>query len=203
VTFVNILNGATAGFDGSYDAYKLFGDNLIPQIYTTGTDQSQLSINTQPDFTLVPVEYKAGNAGTYKITFGGVSSFNPDQPLFFEDKTTNTAVNIRNAGEFVFTSDGSPATGRFILHFQEVGITEHAETPFQTWIFENQIHIIPKSGTSLVEQLEIFTVTGQLLWATGNVELPVIIQTRPLSIGLYILRIRTNEGIFSQKLYVR
>jgi hypothetical protein len=201
--FVQISAGSTTGFDGTRDAFKLTGNSAYPQIYTKASDQSMLSINTQPDFVSVPVEFMAGTAGSYKIVFGNLESFNVSQPLFFEDKTTSTVINIRNTGEFVFATDGSTQTGRFVLHFQEVGMDEHAGPVFVTWNSGSVIHVAPKTGDMHADQLEIYSLAGQLVFSTGDLDLPATIQPEHLTMGLYILRINTEEGIYTQKLMVR
>ena len=201
--FVHILSSSTTGYDNNLDAWKLFGNNAYPQIYTKTADQGLLSINTQPEFTSIPVEYKAGTAGTYKITFGNIESFDPGQPLFFEDKTTSTVINLRNTGAFVFTSDGTPETGRFILHFQEVGMEEHAETIFSAWYMDKMVSISPKTGNRHVDQVEIYNLSGQLVYFSGNLDLPATILQDNLSDGLYILRIKTKDGVFTQKFLAR
>jgi hypothetical protein len=201
--FVQVLNGTTTGYDGNHDAWKLFGNSVYPQIFTVATDQSILSINTQPGFGAVPVEYLASVAGSYKITFGDFGSFNPSQPLFFEDKSTQTVINIRNSGEFVFTTDGTPQTGRFVLHFQEVGIKENAASIFSAWSNDNLIMITPKTGNSHIDLLEIYNLAGQIVFSAGNLDLPATIEQENLSMGLYIMKIKTQKGLFTQKLFVR
>jgi len=203
-TFVHIFNGSTAGYDGNQDAWKLTGNNAYPQIYTTGSDQSKLSINTQPEFVSVPVEYTASTAGSYKISFGGIESFNAGQPLFFEDKTTRTVINLRNSGEYVFTSDGTQETGRFVLHFQEVGIDDHSGgAAFYAWSNGHEITVANKSGILHAGKFEIYNMTGQLVFSTGNLDLPATIQQDHLPIGLYIIKLNTREGVYTQKLLVR
>ena len=202
-TFVNILSGSSAGYDGNYDAVKLYVNSAYPQIYTKAADQSQLSINTQPDFASVPVECKVGVAGSYKITFGNMESFNADQPLYFEDTTSNTTFNIRSVNEYVFSSEVTTEPGRFVLHFQEVGMDEQAESAFNIWNTGNVIRITPKAGNDQIDRLDIYSITGQLIYSTMNLELPATIQQENLVNGLYILKIKTNKGVYAQKLLVR
>lgn len=201
--FVQISAGSTAGFDGSVDAFKLNGNSAYPQIYTKATDQSMLSINTIPDFVSVPVEFMANTAGSYKIVFSSLESFNVSQPVFFEDKTTQTVINVRNSSEFVFAADGSAQPGRFVLHFQEVGVEERTSSVFTIWNNNNIIHITPKTGIMHAGKLEIFSITGQLVFSTGGIDLPATIQPEAVTRGLYILRISTQVGAYTQKLLVR
>jgi hypothetical protein len=201
-TFVHVRSGSTAAYDGNLDAVKLTGNSAYPQISTKASDQSMLSINTQPDFVSVPVEYKAGTAGSYKIIFGNIDSFNASQPLFFEDKTSKTVINIRNIGEFVFAADGSSETGRFVLHFQEVGMKEHGETAFRVWNTGDVISILSKTGSRQIDQLEIYSLTGQIVFSTDTLDLPANVHHDQLAPGLYIVKIKTQNGIYTQKLLV-
>ena len=201
--FVQILSGSNTGFDGSHDAFKLAVNNAYPQIYTKASDQSMLSINTMPDFVSVPVEITASTAGSYKIVFTNLESFNTSQPLFFEDKTTNSVINIRNMGEFVFATDGGAQTGRFVLHFQEVGMNELPGALFTIWSDGQAIHLMPKTGYIHADRVEIYSLAGQLMFSTGGLDLPATIPSEHLTMGLYILRIKTQEGIYTRKLLVR
>ena len=201
--FVHILAGSTSGFDKDQDAWKLTAENSFPQICTKGSDLSMLSINTQPDFVSVPVEFTAGTSGSYQISFSGIESFNAGQPLFFEDKATSTVINIRNSGMYVFTSDGTPQSGRFMLHFHEVGLAEHPGPALRSWIDGRLIHITSSAGISQVDKLEIYNLTGQTEFLTVNLTLPATIPGENLTPGLYIMKLTTPGGVYTQKLLVR
>jgi len=201
--FVHVLSGSTTGFDNEHDAYLIPGNSSYPHICTKASDQSLLSINTQPDFTEVPVEFTVGSAGSYKITFGNIETFNSNQALYFEDKSTNSAINIRNTGVFVFSSDGSSGTGRFVLHFQEVGINEYSTNNLFVWSTGHTIYISAKTGILHIDQLDIMNMTGQCVISSANLNLPATIQQDNLSNGLYILKIKTRDGICVQKVLVR
>lgn len=201
--FVQILNGTMGGFDGNHDAWKLEGNNAYPQIFTKGSDQSTLSINTQPDYVSIPVEVKTPGAGSYKISFRNIESFDPGQPLFFEDKTSNTVINIRNSNEFVFTSDGGTESGRFVLHFQEVGLMEHAQSKITAWADGNEIHLSSVTGNAHIVQIEVFNLTGRPVVSASNFDLPATIPAGNLTTGLHIMRIKTDDGVYTQKLLIQ
>ena len=70
-TIVCLIDNATTGFDGNYDAYKLFGTNTnVPYIYTE-LNSIKYAINSlagpvsQP--VIVPVTVVLNAQGTYKI----------------------------------------------------------------------------------------------------------------------------------------
>jgi hypothetical protein len=201
--FVHVLGGSTPGFDSSQDAWKLAGSLDYPQIYTMAPDQSILSINTQPEYTSVPIAVQTPVAGSYKITFGGIGSFNGSQPLFFEDKASQSVINLRNNGSYVFASSGGLETGNFILHFEETGIREHAGNGFLAWSSGSVIHVDARAQGLNIEQLEIYNLTGRIVCTINNPLLPVVIPQTNMPTGLYLIKVKTREGVYTQKLLVK
>lgn len=201
-TFVHVKPGSTSGFDGAADAWKLAGNNSYPQIYTLGSDQTRLSINTQPEFTSIPVEFNVGAPGSFKITFSNMETFSPSQPLYFEDKATNTVINIRNTGEFVFTTTGTTEPGRLLLHFSEVGMNEAAEGNFSAWVTGNQLHIVSEERTLTLGSVELFNTMGRLVFSAGPTVTPAAFLLNSELNGIYILRIKTSDGTFTRKLFI-
>lgn len=122
-TVVRFLPTATPGFDGSFDAYKLFSSSTVnPSIFTTIASSSHLSINALPSFsqqinielfTLIKV------AGVYTIQSIELGTgFPPDVKLVLEDKETNSFYNFRNGTSFPVTMAVNSMTSpsRFCLH---------------------------------------------------------------------------------------
>lgn len=80
---------------------------------------------------------------------------------------------------------------------------ENAASMFSAWSSDNLIRITPKTGNFHIDLLEIFNLAGQIVFSTGNLDLPATIEQENLTMGLYILRIKTQKGLFTQKLLVR
>lgn len=203
--FVHILAGTTGLFDAEEDAWKLQGSAQAPQIWTLAADQSRLAINTMATFETVSVELSTPSAGAWSIAFGNLGSFSSTQPLFFEDKTTGTVINIRNTPEnkYVFASTGSTETGRFLLHFRETGLEETARRPFAAWSTGSDIRIVATGAEHLIRSVAIFSITGQQIFSSGTMETPASISRQAMPAGLYILRLETAGGFITEKIAVR
>ena len=202
-TFVQVVSGSSSGFDGTSDALKLFGNDAYPQIYTVAADQKALSINTQPDYTAAQIDFKVGTTGSYKISFSNIETFNPNQPLYFEDKKTGGIINIRNSREFVFSTDLLAEPGRFVLHFNEVGMQDLSQGSFAAWCSGNICHLDSEAGPTEIEQVELFNTMGKLVFKTSKLVTPATFTLNDGLQGLHILRIKTREGSFVTKLMVR
>ncbi|MEI7898327.1 MAG: T9SS type A sorting domain-containing protein [bacterium] len=201
-TFINISAGSSNNFDAQFDAYKLFGIDTYPQVFTVASDGTELSVNTQPAFSNIPVVVKPGSSGAFKISFSNIETFNPGQPLFFEDKGSNTTIDIRNTNSYVFSSDGSVETGRFVMHFEVIGIEDHITSPFRVWMFDNRLNISARGNASAIDHLEVFNLSGQKISQTSQISVPSSTILDVPTRGLYILRIYTMDGVYSQKLFI-
>jgi len=197
--FIHVLEGSGTEFDNGDDAFKFFGNDAYPQIFTIASDQSELAINTQPAFSSVPVNCKINQAGTYKISFSGVSSFPADQPLVFEDKATNMIINLRSTDNYVFITEGSVQDDRFYIHFQEVGLAESHVESFQVFIIEGKLNIRSDQPVKLT----LFNLQGQVIFDQRLLDTGTSINLPHLVPGIYILKITAGTENYSYKLFLQ
>lgn len=111
---------ATVNADMNFDAEKMFGLEIAPQLNTVTKDNDQLSINSLPrssESVTVPLNFELKADGSATFDFIGTDSFNPNATIFLEDKLTNTTVNLRQNNTYTFTHLQSNDAGRFLLHF--------------------------------------------------------------------------------------
>jgi hypothetical protein len=113
-TIIRINPNSTTGFDGAYDAHKLFAsDTLFPQIYSSSAD---LSVNTIPTATSENLKFSAGIPGFYKLAAtetGGVNY------LLLKDLFTGSETNLLT-NEYVFQYDTADSENRFLLNLSPV-----------------------------------------------------------------------------------
>jgi hypothetical protein len=122
-TIIRFVSDATEGFDGNYDAWKLFSYNTqVPSLYTQIDSVSPLSINALPALagkTVVDVHANVNVAGVYMITPTEVGPFQPGICITLEEIATGNYYDMRSGVTPSFSlppgnNNGQP---RFRLHF--------------------------------------------------------------------------------------
>ncbi|MHC1775335.1 MAG: hypothetical protein AB9834_07975 [Lentimicrobium sp.] len=199
--YVHISEGSVINYSSESDVIKLSGDPDFPQVFSKSADNVSLAINTQPDFeNSIPIALKAGNSGEYQLTVSGIETLNSEIPLYLEDTQDAASIwNFRITPSISFNLGEGEATGnRYILHFKTVGIDELPDDYFKVFASNGFIHIESESQ-KIMEQIELYSVTGFLLGSFENITTPSVIKSEKFSGGIAILRITTAEGIFIKK----
>jgi len=122
-TVVRFLPGATAQYDGNWDAWKFFSMNPnVPSAYTSIAPGQDLCINALPAlasdtsadlFVAIPAQ------GNYVISATEPGAFDPSVGIFLQDLSTGSYYNLRSGNTFTFNlpviAIGAPAY--FRIHF--------------------------------------------------------------------------------------
>ena len=158
---------STAGFDGDYDAYKLFGIAEAPQLYYIITDNI-LTVNSLPDMETSPdvsLGFKAGAETTYTLTATGIESFDATTPLLLEDLKTNTPLDLRENPVYTFSAAPGDTEHRFNLHFKSTtGIGETVNSVVGIYSSRHMVYI--SNPKSLQGSINVYDITGHLLSST-------------------------------------
>ena len=118
--YVYFQGGATAGFDGRFDAFKLGGN---PLYLATGTPGAAYSINGLPALTAagaaVPLLTYLPKAGTFSLRLGELKNFGT-ATLQLEDRQTGRWYDLRQQTAPSFqVSRADEAATRFVLHVNQ------------------------------------------------------------------------------------
>ncbi len=168
-TIIIFRDDASNGFDHDFDAYKLYGVDEAPQLYTV-SGNVEMAMNVQPfDGTIetVPVNFKAGTSGNFTLRCEGIDNFPEDMVITLEDTKTGELIDLRTDSSYNFsaTSYGNPA--RFILRFDatSVGIENHNGINRETLLIfvddENILNIKTLDGKPLEGNAGIFDMLGR------------------------------------------
>lgn len=112
---------ATPAFDPAFDANKIHSKLGQPTLYTLESSNAHLAINTYPSVAQtveVPLSLEPGKNGQYSLSFDKISTFDPTQFIYLEDKKAGGAwVNVRSQTNYIFQAATTDNWDRFVLHF--------------------------------------------------------------------------------------
>ncbi|MEI7898525.1 MAG: cohesin domain-containing protein, partial [bacterium] len=188
-TSIRFNSSATEGFDGEYDALKLWGVIECPQVYSI-TPETNLSINSLTSVTsqtVIPVGFRAGVADTYTITASGLETFTPGTQIFLEDLVTSQVQNLNTNPVYSFSAVAGNPSQRFNLHFSPVGIAEGKTSDIKIYAASHVVYVniqTEMSGTITIYDLLGKEITHQPIQSNGLNKVNLNVQT-----GYYLVRV--------------
>jgi M6 family metalloprotease-like protein len=153
---------ATTGFDNSFDAWKLKGNNAAPQIYSVYAN-NELTVNTLPfegENMIVPINFEAGTNGQFTLSVTDLGNFGISSEIWLEDLRDNKMIDLTQVSSYGFNSNINDNTNRFLLHFgNPLGIgDENLSTP-EIYSYGDMVYIQKPEGFD--GQIEIYDMLGQ------------------------------------------
>jgi hypothetical protein len=202
-TFIRFNGEATPLFDGSHDAYKLWGLENAPQLYSIIPNEV-LSINELPfeGNEVVRMGFTCGVNGTYSLNASGMESFSSSTPILLEDLKLNILQDLRLNPVYSFNYLTSDNENRFNLHFKAAtGINDPANSGIFVYSYERTVVI--NNTTGLNGEVRIFDMTGREI---KGANMSSTTETRiylPVAVGTYIVKVTTAQGTVNQKVFIK
>ncbi|KAF0193413.1 MAG: hypothetical protein FD166_3706, partial [Bacteroidetes bacterium] len=202
-TFVHFNNDATADFDNLFDAYKLFGNVNAPQIYSMITGDI-LSINELPmeGNETIDLGFKCNTTGIYSITANGTENFASNVPVILQDVKLDTYQDLKANPVYTFSYETSDNENRFKLWFQQVtGISNPDLNHIR--VFSLNSTVVIENGGILNCVAGIYDLAGREICSQAfscqtTIHIPVTAAS-----GVYLVKVRTANGIINQKVFIR
>jgi len=172
-TTVYFEQGATAGFDARFDAYKLpnsTGLNLSSII-----PGDELSVNGLAPLAavpvLVPLNVGLPVAGTYTLNAVDLLNFGGNAQVFLLDTQTGVRINLSQQPTYTFTTQVTSMPGRFVLSFGPAAnptATTTAALANMVQLFPNPAHasftlLLPAEMGRAAVTACLFNQLGQLV----------------------------------------
>jgi hypothetical protein len=201
-------DASTTDFDRLLDAYKLFNDiTNVSQLYGKTTDNIavvQKSLKLTTGNIMYPVYMKVSNTGTYSIDATSVNTFSQNTGILLKDNKTNTTVDLKVNPVYTFTATAGDDDARFSLYFSNVlyGIEKLNSNAFTVYSYDNSIYIQNNDPKSVGGTILVYDMIGkQMMQQNLNSDAITRINTN-LNKGFYIVSIKTDNGVYNQKVYL-
>jgi hypothetical protein len=191
-TVVRFLEVATPGFDGEWDAHKLFG-SVAEAAAIYSSDNGMMAINSLPPATSVPIGVMAGVNGEFAITATETSEF---AEVILEDLTTATFTNLKH-NSYTFSYDQNN-NDRFVLHFSPTGVPETAANLVS--IYSNHRDVYISLPDAISGEIEVFNLLGQKV---AHTRIEGTLNKISLENGnYYLVRVTGEDMVVTKKVFV-
>ncbi|UOR00075.1 T9SS type A sorting domain-containing protein [Hymenobacter sp. 5317J-9] len=209
--------GATAGFDGAFDAYHLPAPNGLTLATEAGTEA--LAINGQPALAgadvLLPLQVAALTAGTYTLAVDNLANLPAGYHAYLRDALSGTFTDLATTPSVSLTLAPNAAVGgRYSVLFTtqaRVLATAPAALAQLASVYPNPAHgaatlLLPvalrgqqATAVSVVDNLGRTVLARTLAaGAAETLELPLA----GLAAGVYSVQARTAAGLVVKRLVV-
>jgi len=207
-TAIRFNENATAEIDSLFDVYKIISNSTdVPNLYTRCETQN-MAINTLPSIInheTVPAWFEAGQNGSYTILATELNTIPEEIPVYLEDVELNYFQDLRAKPEYEFNySSGEPQ--HFKVHFKEVTGLESYEDAMnpavQCYLSNDILHVNfleTEALSNINASISVFSITGQLMLNTRTAQQKNEIPFH-WSQSSYIIRVTTNDGVYSTKI---
>ncbi len=196
-TVIHFRSDASASFDNQMDAYKIYGSQIAPQLYTFA-GESHISINTRPFTDKMALNFETGRSGSFVLE---IPAFSMNYEVTLEDKLTGETIELSDQTSYSFTASDNDVAERFILRFKDATSVEDVFAG-QMQVYSRDQEIIVDNATGASAEAVLFTVHGQKL-GTFTIENGINKITAPKAAAVYLIRINSGSKTSTQKVFIK
>ena len=171
-TLIGYISGATDGWDDNYDGTSFNGNDFIDFYSINETKKLTIQGRGLPfkDTDVITLGYKSTIAGEFSISIDRTDGIFDTQPVYLEDKLTNTIHDLK-VSNYRFTTE----TGTFADRFKVVYVRNALGNQEFENIDNNDVSvsvndkIIKISASENINEVNIFDISGRLLFNTKKI----------------------------------
>ncbi len=202
---LGMFDEATNYFDSEYDAYKLFGIEVAPQLYSYGND-TKFAVNLFAEITenkIIPLGLKTGAAMEYTFEVEGLDNFDPSIGVYLEDKLSEDMINLRENPVYTFYTEEGLDEDRFVLHFNADFLdAEEYSTENNINIYSSDKDVYVNYQMDTPARVIIYDILGKEIMSENlNIN-----QLNKLTVntgrGYYIVKVISGESIKTGKVFI-
>lgn len=197
------IPGATEAFDEAYDAYKLFGVDEAPQLYTTSGEEEMAmnTFNAFTDETIIPVNVKVAEAGMYTLNFSMIDLQEEGAVVYLEDLSSHDIYEVSLNESYSFELNPQEDTHRFNIHFAApTGMDEIISSAMHVYAYENTV-FFEKDFQGDVE-VKIYNMLGEKIMSDNFADMQYQMKISEAS-GYYLVKVSSEDKIITRKIFIK
>lgn len=197
---------ATNGF-GNDDDFKLFSQfPNVPEVYTISSGKA-VGINQFSEYPFTtPLSLKCATAGTIKLKFEGINSFDPEVNVELINSRTGERIDLKETNNYDFEYDGTNASGELFVSFRTASvstdITSSQNESVQIFSDAGTINVI-SSPDDLIQEVEILNTDGRQVFKESGINKVDFKKSAEHSNTFYIVKVSTKSKCETKKIMVK
>jgi hypothetical protein len=195
-TMVAYMPEATAAVDNAIDGKYI---NTVPLSLTSKINEDAYVIQGRGlpfDTTdVVPLIFSTTTNGNFTIALDHVDGlFENNQMVYLKDNTANAIQNL-NEGNYTFTSSSGSYANRFEIVYQEaLSVDQQQFAAEQVIVYANTQVITINSGSTTIAAINIYDVSGRVLYHQNAVNTNVLNLINNYPHGVLLIEIKSISG---------
>jgi uncharacterized repeat protein (TIGR02543 family) len=171
-TLIGYITDATNQYDTRFDGISYDG-NEFADFYSISQDKNLVIQGRALPFDendQVPLGFRTTIEGAFAINIDQADGLLTDQPVYIEDKLTNTTFDLRT-GAYNFTSKSGTFNDRFVLRYTDktLGTTDFDSIEKQVLVSYKNKQLKINSKVETIDKVVVFDLLGRQLFKKDKV----------------------------------
>lgn len=200
---VSYMTGATQDVDAAIDGH-FFGDTPTALNSLINNEEFAVQGRSLPfeATDVVPLAFKAANAGNYTIAIDHVDGLfaGGAQAIYLKDNLTNTYHNLTTA--YAFASAAGTFNGRFEIVYQSL-LSNPVFTAETVVIYSHNDGFVVNSGNSTMASIKVFDIRGRLIEEQKGINATQTTIKGGLANQVLLVQITSQEGVVITKKVIK
>ena len=204
---VTVDERATPNYDWGFDA-KLIEDQIDDMFWMIDNEKYSIQgidqINTS---TIIPIGIHTNDAGLNTITIDKLVNFSSDLAIYVHDTELDIYHNLRES-DYIIHLEAGDYLERFEITFttQSLSVDDIESNNINALYANDTNNIVISNPKNLeIDSVKIINMIGQVVMTFKEIDSSntVKLKTKKLSVGTYIINLKTENGEISKKVLVK
>jgi hypothetical protein len=154
---------------------------------------------------IVPLAFKAANAGNYSIAIDHIDGLFADgsQSIYLKDNLTTTVHDL-NTGAYSFSTAAGIFNNRFeIIYQSQLGTNNPTFTASTVIIYNQNNDLVINAGSTIMKSVKVFDIRGRLLNEKANINASRASIIGGLTNGVLLVQITSEDGAVVTRKVIR
>lgn len=190
---VGYITGATNEMEDLFDGMIYPAGNPVGIYSLVANEQLAIQGRALPfdEFDVVPVGFRANQAGNYTITLDRFDGLFSMQDVYLKDLQTGNVHDLKDS-PYDFATVSGTVNNRFEVLYRHPNLsTNNPDADSQVYVVKNNQHIEVSSGNAIIDNIEVFDVTGKQLYNKKQIN-SNLFQTNNLNLANQVIIVKVT-----------